>query len=343
MNNHSLVGVLVLCFGCSVNEDKIVPFKASGKGYELILEKAIPLTGPETWIPPSYLEDFKIVNERIYFADGATSQVCAHRMDGSWIFNIGEPGQGPGEFKYPHGVCVSGNKIHVLAMRKHMVFDLNGKFLKQNGKIENIPPGIPGQTYAGPDGSAFLTICSNLSPEASVFHVDENAALLARFSPPDQDFVRFWHAVIPNGFLVINDKEILQVFCHKYEVVVFDFSGTEKRRIQLASSAYTHPDHEALDLKKNFKKSTELFKKTSYIDGFFRFGKGFVFSHCILKDNKKFAEFWSDEFFGLGRATISANERLVGTFGDSLIFFDSDKASLVFRKPVLTPAPTANS
>lgn len=333
------MSAIFLCIGCGGGGEKIVPFLASGKSVDLVLEKVVPLTGPEAWIPPSYLEDFKIENERIYYADEATSQVCAHRMDGSWVFNIGGPGQGPGEFKYPHGVCVSGNKIHVLAMRKHMVFDLHGKFFKQNGKVEDIPLGIPGQAYAGADSTAFLTICSNLSPEASIFHVDEHATLLAKFSPPDQDFVRFWHAVVPNGFLVVRNDLLFQMFCHKYEVILFESNGVEIRRIQLNSSSYIQPEHGKLDLKNNGKKSMELFRETSYIDGFFRFGDGFVVSHCILKDNKKTAEFWSDDFFGLGRATIPASERLVGTAGDQLILFDSDKASLIFRKPVLISGP----
>ncbi|MCB1051843.1 MAG: 6-bladed beta-propeller [Acidobacteria bacterium] len=285
------------------------------------------------------MDDFKIEQDRIYFADEATAQVCVHGLDGEWILNVGRPGQGPGEFRYPHGVCVSGPFIHVLAMRKHMVFDLEGQFLQQNGKMEDIPSGIPGQAYPGPNGTAFITICSNLSKNSSVFHLDENAQVLNSFSPPDDDFNRFWHAVLPNGFLAFKDDVILQVFCHKYEVIVFDSQGHEKERIHLRSSEYVAPNYEKLDLQNNRKESLKLWQASSYIDGFFNFGKGFVFSHSIKEKHIKFIELWDEHFRGVGRAKIADEERLVGTYGNNLVFFDPNKASLKFRTPVLAEGP----
>jgi DNA-binding beta-propeller fold protein YncE len=55
----------------------------------------------------------------------------------TWIGNIGRPGNGPGEFNRPEGICVdSADRIYVADSCNHriQVFDSEGKFLRSYGK-----------------------------------------------------------------------------------------------------------------------------------------------------------------------------------------------------------------
>ena len=73
------------------------------------------------------------VNERFYILDYmGTSSVLVFDNKGTFLFKVGNVGQGPGEYTRVTDFDVNNDCIYLLDSRKRMIFsyDLNGKFIK---------------------------------------------------------------------------------------------------------------------------------------------------------------------------------------------------------------------
>ena len=121
-----------------------------------------------------------------YVGDGyRNTRIIKYSADGKFLFQWGAPGQGPGKFKIPHALVVSGGKIFV-ADRENgrvQVFDLQGKF------IEQWPSPQPGRLFslAALPHRRFVVIVNDggqgtPAPErATLIVVDEHGKPLGRF------------------------------------------------------------------------------------------------------------------------------------------------------------------
>ena len=91
----------------------------------------------------------------MFVSDGyVNSRIAKFDRNGRWVKSWGEPGQGPGQFKLPHGVVVDAQGQVYVADRANariQVFDSDGKFLRQIVIDVPVPPGtLPLMGYQAP-------------------------------------------------------------------------------------------------------------------------------------------------------------------------------------------------
>lgn len=74
-------------------------------------------------------------NGDFYVSDGySNSRVVKFSKDGTYLLEWGKPGEGPGEFRLPHGLAIdAGGRVYVAdrSNSRIQVFDLEGRFLAQ--------------------------------------------------------------------------------------------------------------------------------------------------------------------------------------------------------------------
>ena len=82
----------------------------------------------------------------MFVSDGyVNSRIAKFDRNGRWVKSWGEPGQGPGQFKLPHGVVVDAQGQVYVADRANariQVFDSDGKFLRQIVIDVPVAPGL---------------------------------------------------------------------------------------------------------------------------------------------------------------------------------------------------------
>ncbi len=91
----------------------------------------------------------------MFVSDGyVNSRVAKYDRNGAWVKSWGEPGQGPGQFKLPHGILVDAQGQVYVADRANariQVFDSDGNFLRQIVIDVPVPPGTrPLMGYQAP-------------------------------------------------------------------------------------------------------------------------------------------------------------------------------------------------
>jgi sugar lactone lactonase YvrE len=118
-----------------------------GRDYHTIQRPGGPFNRPtKTALSPS---------GDIYIADGyGNCQVHKFDPQGNYIFSWGEPGEGPGQFRIPHGICVDDQGIVYVADRENQrvqLFTPNGEFIDQWRHIRR-----PNDLYFSPSRHIFV-------------------------------------------------------------------------------------------------------------------------------------------------------------------------------------------
>lgn len=331
-----LLNMLIILAMSSCKTAKTPDIQGRAKAQEMnpVASKTVLLSGSAEILPPVEVNSFQATDEKMFLLDSVrTQQAYIYNLDGSLDKLVGAPGQGPGEYRGPGGFCLSGDRLHLIsAGRKYILYDQDGNLIRTNLEIHR--GGIGNKIYPGPNDTAFFTMYSRHVPNASIFQVNNNSDLVHEFSPPDKAFNSFWDMVHPMGNLVITDDAIYQMFIHRYEVLVFDLQGIEKKRINLASNIYKTPDYdEAANLKEDAAVYQRFMKKYSIIRGFYKTPDGYVTSitNTTRSNEYEVLEFWDSTFNGLGRWDVPQDETLVGNTQESLVFYNSDNRELVFR------------
>lgn len=331
----SLLLLLVL-IGCNSPRAE-GPSKTQGKAglVECNLDEVtrVVLADKDTW--PVDVTDFHSDQDRIYLTDTAHSQQAfIYDKSGERVSLVGQPGQGPGEYQLPSGFCRSGDRLHLISGdRKYILYSLDGTYLKEN--LTTNPGGMGVRLYPGPDKTAFFVMYSRQLPKASLYQVSGEGELIRSFSPPDESFNLFWDMVNPMGTVVVQKDRILQVFSHRYEIKVFDLTGSQRETIMLSSNIYKQPDYnEVRQLPGERKAWRKFLKKYSLVNGLYQLGDGYatVLANTTLNDDREVVELWDSSFFGLGRYLIPESEKLVGTEGNHLVFYNGDSRTLIFRR-----------
>lgn len=73
-------------------------------------------------------------NGTIYVVDGVNGRIQAFSPSGSYLFTIGRPGTGPGEFAFPLGMDIDeSGRIYVADSRNHriQIFTAKGDFISE--------------------------------------------------------------------------------------------------------------------------------------------------------------------------------------------------------------------
>ncbi len=333
-----LIIFLIALIGCPGNSSKMsrhVQFVPNSTHISVENERRVILHSEEAVDHPITIASFQLVGQKMYILDMyGLKQAFIYHLDGSLDQLLSRPGPGPGEYRHPGGFCLSGDRLHLIsAGRKYIIYNPDGSLIKENLEIH--PGGIGNKIHPGRDGSAYFTCYTRYYPEATIFHVNRDGELLSQFSPPDEDFVKLWDKVDPMGNIIVEDDHIAQVFIHKYDVHFFGLDGEKIKKVHLVSGIYDPPDYaKATSLpNKSGKIQKAFYQKYSLINSFFKMGSYYVtgLANTKLKKDRDYLEFWSDEFYGLGRYLVPEGEKLVGSHGNELVFYDVESTTLIFR------------
>ena len=88
-----------------------------------------------------HLSDFKVIDDRIYIADIASSKVFLFDKEGNFINSSGRDGRGPGEFMMgPRQIVMAGDNIYVTGRMEpyFYVYDQDLNFLTNENFKENL-------------------------------------------------------------------------------------------------------------------------------------------------------------------------------------------------------------
>lgn len=111
-------------------------------------------------------------NGSLYIADGyGNARIHHYTASGELINSWGEPGNGPGQFRIPHSVCIDDNQKVYVADRENsriQVFTADGQFVMEWGGVHR-----PDHIWQGEDGNMYITelgFRQGLVPPLQDFH-----------------------------------------------------------------------------------------------------------------------------------------------------------------------------
>lgn len=131
------------------------------------------------------------VNERFYILDYmGTSSVLVFDNKGTFLFKVGNVGQGPGEYSRVTDFDVNNGRIYLLDSRKRMIFsyDLNGRFIKYYSYLNKIV-GV-NDLIVTDEGNFLLGMDVEVNPEEQVLLVDTNFVIKKDVLHFDEDVTR---------------------------------------------------------------------------------------------------------------------------------------------------------
>jgi sugar lactone lactonase YvrE len=145
----------------------------------------------------------------IYISDGyGNARIHRFTQDGRLLFSWGEPGDGPGQFRIPHDVCIDEEGLVYVADRQNLriqIFSLEGEYIAQWKEVR-WPNAMcidhEGRMYVAEMGGVFFewpTIRLD-SPQARVTVRDLSGKILAELDEEDPLAKGVWYS--PHGIAV---------------------------------------------------------------------------------------------------------------------------------------------
>ncbi len=175
-----------------------------------------------------------VANNRIYVSDSVKEQVFIFELDGTFVKAFGEPGDEPGQFRFPYGLAVDrdGN-IYVADMKNQriQVFDQDGQFLRVFERSDGEPFGSVA-ALAIHDGQLYVT---ELPGRISVFKLSGEKVLEIRDTGTDTALS------FPNGIAVDGNGDIYVADSNNNRILVFDSEGKLVRSFDGSSEAGDSP------------------------------------------------------------------------------------------------------
>jgi DNA-binding beta-propeller fold protein YncE len=177
-----------------IENHQVFKLTPEGKVIQSFGEKGQPGTGNTRFDQPTDVAVSSYGN--IYIADGyGNSRIICYDSDGNYLFEWGKPGNGPGEFKYPHSIIIHSGKVYVAdrGNNRLQIFSMKGEYIaewNQFGKVFWL--------YSNKD-SIFIT---RTTPEThSVILTDIEGKILDEFGSKGEKYGQFNvpHSLVGDG------------------------------------------------------------------------------------------------------------------------------------------------
>lgn len=192
------------------------------KTLNIILEKELEIgveEGDENYMFAGIIDVEVDSKENIYVLDWKNHTVKKYNEDGKFIQNIGQRGQGPGEFSaiLVDSFLDRNDRLYVLELLKVHIFNQNGEFIHSF-----VPDFFPSGIMITQEDSIIL-----IGPRGDkIFHVySQEAKYLEsfgeRFPSPSLKYKKFRETWGPTNACLSKDEKIYFFNPFKYEIYVY--------------------------------------------------------------------------------------------------------------------------
>jgi len=157
----ALPGVVLLLAGCDFGSDASpTPTEARVWGDSLVLVEELRvggLTGDEVYTFGSVLALAPTSDGGVYVADSQVPVIRRYDADGTYLYDVGRGGEGPGEYRRPGGLAVMADGrllVFDQSLRRLSHFDADGEFI-ESVQVPRAMGGFRG-FVAGSEGQMFV-------------------------------------------------------------------------------------------------------------------------------------------------------------------------------------------
>jgi len=167
-----------------VGEERVLKFSDAGDLLLVVGEKGVPGLDGQHFNRPT---DIAVTPAgEFYVSDGyGNSRVAKFAADGTFLFDWGEKGAGPGQFQTPHSITLDAEGKVYVADRENariQIFDPDGHFIAQWKSAEL---GRPWGVQIGPDNLLYVADGGDWEPEGKpsshVLKLDLDGNILAKW------------------------------------------------------------------------------------------------------------------------------------------------------------------
>lgn len=278
----------------------------------------------------------RIKEDKFLVVDPLHSRQCyLFDKDGYLLKKIGEYGEGPGEYHIVLAGCFSGERIFLVENIKVNIYNIKGEFIKS---VQKPVRGICTAAYEGPNGSFYAVSFTRYNKEGNtIYHIDRDGNLIKTFSkvegvPPVFDT---FHPQVGLSVDLVNNQ-IIEFYCFKNEISIFDLDGNILKNIWLTGPFYTAPDFSKAGVR-GHKAEKEYRATFSQIYDIFEHSNGYIVFLVNWKEVKrmqKILEFRDTEFNRTGYLELTKDENPLYIYNNRLIFsaYSEYETKLVIKK-----------
>ena len=289
---------------------------------------------------------FQYTPEQLLVVDLAYGrQAFVFDQQGALLFEVGQAGQGPGEFQFPGGIYRQDGVIRLgIGNRQQNLYDDAGNFLKKVDVPNFKEPAI---FCAGPQpGSVFGSSFSRYA-KSSIYLMNKDGEIGLQFSPVDEAYGNYFDNLHPYGGIFRKGDSLVQYFNHRYELIFWGMDGIRQKTLVLESRKYVPPDYD--EVVQGVADELKLRLSFTLVAAVYPWKEGYV---SILRDWSSKEDFldtlelWDGEGVFLGRMKVPKSQELVGVTHDhQFIFFvvEAETSKLIFRHPKKLAFPGGSS
>lgn len=299
-------------------EDK--PFRNNSIPREL-RERAQVVLGTQDIVFPTSFR-----HEGSFFAlmDPTLQKCYTFYPDGRLRCQVGEVGQGPGEYQMPMAMTIAGDRVFVVSGSDNRinVYDRDGKFLC--GEHRNFAGFV---VSLAPFGDQVLGAVYSRYTPFTLFVLDKNGKMVRTMADRPKTYDHVFDTLWPAGGILVEDRKILQFDTFAYAINVLDLRGKRLQRVQLASSFYLEPDLAAAINVSGVEAERTYRASFTPMTGLYAFREGYltVLSKVdVSGETTQRLEFWDPHFESKGFHLVQENQTFVGVHGEHLVFFENE-------------------
>ncbi len=161
--------------------------------------------------------------ERLYVTDTAGHKVVVYDLEGNRLFDLGQRGDGPGEFNFPTNIFIDGeDRVYVTDSLNFRieVFTSEGEILTHFGQLGKVSGSFNKPKGIAVDSDGHIYVVDTLFDNVQIF--DFGGRLLLAFGESGVDEGEFW---LPSGIFIDEWDNIYVSDSYNTRIQVFRYLG----------------------------------------------------------------------------------------------------------------------